>query len=82
MPTRAVLALRRAQGAQEREGAPPRRERHFLCGHAGMVRTEQQGDQVLSLCPACCTEQASEGSVFREQFLVFIREPRRGDPGE
>ena len=59
---RARASLEAAQAVAQR-GRQPAVERHYACGHAGMVRTERDDGVILNLCPAC-QDQLATGSAF------------------
>jgi hypothetical protein len=71
----AVAAIDRAQAHRKSADAPPPNERHFLCGHAGMERTEDEGSQVLSLCPACRFALERGTGTFTQQRQFLVRDP-------
>jgi hypothetical protein len=45
-----------------------------------MERTQEEGHQVLSLCPACRARQDADPATFTERRRLLVREPAPDDP--
>ena len=63
---RAYRALHATHAPAGATAPVPRPERHYACGHAGMVATERDATQCLSLCPACAARIVRDA---RDAFL-------------
>ena len=68
---RAYRALQAAHASSSAVAPVPRPERHYACGHAGMVATERDATQCLSLCPTCAAR------IVRDARDAFLFAPRR-----